>query len=129
MKGRQSAKLRRWAWPDPLYDTSVFLLRGEGADALVWMAKTFDATPSVGTFTGAKTIWVEHEQGCALVLWFPPWFHTNDGKYLSVLAHESFHAAEFVLRERGMTLTDSSDEAYAYYIAWMFRECYRRLSK
>lgn len=122
-------RLKRWAWPDPLYDTSVFLLKGDGADALAWMDKTFGDCANVGTFTGAKTLWIERDKGCAIVLWFPPWFHTKDATYLSVLAHESFHAAEFVLRERGMTLTDASDEAYAYYIAWMFRECHKRLSR
>ena len=123
-------RLRKWRWSDPLYDVTIVLLHGEPESALAWMNKTFGevTAENVGNFTGAKTMWIERSKGIALVLWFPRWFHTKDGTYLSVLAHESFHAAEFLLRERGLTLTDSSDEAYAYYIAWMFRECYRRLS-
>ena len=124
-------KLRRWHWPDPFYDVTVVLLKGRGEHALAWMNKQFgDVTPaSVGTFTGAKTMWVERDKGCAIVLWVPDWFSLKDRDCLAVLAHESFHAAEFVLRERGMTLTDASDEAYAYYIAWMFRECHKRLER
>lgn len=106
----------------------MFLLKGEGADAQKYLKKTFDEDYS-GEWMGAKTLFISHKQGCALVLWFPSWFSVKDATHLSVLAHESFHAAEVTLRERGMMLTDASDEAYAYYIAWMFRECYRRLSK
>lgn len=122
-------KLRVWKWADPVYDVSVVLLKGDGDQALAWLDRTFADVTDVGTFTGAKTLWIARERGCALALWFPTWFDPIDGAHLSVLAHESFHAAEFVMRERGMSLTDASDEAYAYYIAWMFRECHKRMSK
>lgn len=120
--------MKRWRWTDHLYDVSVFLLKGTGTDAQRWLKKTFNED-YVGEWMGAKTCFVSHKRGCALVLWFPVWFSVKNTTHLSVLAHESFHAAEFTLRERGMTLTDASDEAYAYYIAWMFRECHKRLSK
>ena len=126
----KAAKLKTFAWVDEVYDVRIVLLHGDGKAALAWMDKTFGDVSGreCGEFTGAKTVWIERDgKGCALALWFPAWWHVNDALYLSVLAHECFHAAEFVLRERGMTLTDASDEAYAYYIAWMFRECYRRL--
>ena len=125
------AAFRHWTWPDELYDVTVVLLHGDGALALAWMDKTFGDVSSreVGTFTGAKTVWIERDKGCALALWFPACWHTDDAVYLSVLAHECFHAAEFVLRERGMKLTDESDEAYGYYIAWMFRHVYSRTMK
>lgn len=121
-----AARMRVWKWPDSLYDVSVFLLRGTGDEAQRYLKQTFDEG-YVGEWTGAKTLFISKPRGCAIVLWFPVWWSRTDATHLSVLAHESFHAAEFVLRERGMTLTDASDEAYAYYIAWMFRECYRRM--
>lgn len=123
-------RLRTFSWSDALYDVSIVLLYGEWAPALAWMDKTYGnvTEQDVGGGHGAKTMWMRRDKGVALVLWFPRWFSTKDYTHLSVLAHESFHAAEFLLRERGMTLTDSSDEAYAYYIAWMFRECYKRLN-
>ncbi len=123
-------KLRRFSWTDELYDTTIVLMHGEWEPARAWMDKQFGSVSDkeVGHGTGAKTIWIERDKGVALILWFPRWWSRKNGTHLSVLAHECFHAAEFTLRERGMTLTDSSDEAYAYYIAWMFRNCYRRMS-
>jgi hypothetical protein len=128
---KRAKKLRIHTWPDELYDTTIVLLHGDGKEALAWMDKTFGDVSGreCGEFAGAKTVWIERDKGTALALWFPAWWHVNDGMYLSVLAHECFHAAEFVLRERGMQLTDASDEAYAYYIAWMFRNIYKRLAK
>lgn len=131
MKAKQAAaRLKHWRFGDPLYDVQIVLLHGPWKSALSWMNKTFSGVSEseVGTGTGAKTIWMEREVG-SLVLWFPAWFDTTSAYYLSVLAHESFHAAEFVLRARGFTLSDATDEAYAYYIAWMFRECHMRLSR
>ena len=121
------SRLRVHRWTDHLYDVTVFLLKGDSSAAQAWLKKTFDEDYS-GEWMGAKTAFISHKRGCALMLWFPSWFSLKNPTHLSVLAHESFHAAEFCLRERGMTLTDASDEAYAYYIAWTFRECYRRLS-
>lgn len=116
MKAKQAAaRLKHWRFGDPLYDVQIVLLHGPWKSALSWMNKTFSGVS-------------ESEVG-SLVLWFPAWFDTTSAYYLSVLAHESFHAAEFVLRARGFTLSDATDEAYAYYIAWMFRECHMRLSR
>ncbi len=122
--------LQSFKWSDHLYDVSVVLLWGDGRQALRWMDKTFENVSGgeCGEFTGAKTVWIERPKGCAIALWFPQWFHVNDAHYLGVLAHECFHAAEFVLGHRGMALTDASSEAYAYYIAWMFRNVYQKLT-
>lgn len=127
----RKGKLSRWSWSDELYDVTIVLMRGDGAEAFAWMDRQFGEVTeiAIGQFTGAKTIWIARPKGVALVLWFPSWFDVADGHHLGVLAHESFHAAEFLLRERGLTLTDSSDEAYAYYIAWIFRNVYKRLEE
>lgn len=41
---------------------------------------------------------------------------TNENKYktISTISHESLHAAIFILDNMGISLTDSSDEIYAY---------------
>jgi hypothetical protein len=36
------------------------------------------------------------------------------------LAHEIFHAVAFIMRDRGLRLSDDSDEAYAYLIEELF---------
>lgn len=43
------------------------------------------------------------------------------------LAHEIFHAVEFILERVGMKLTIDSDEAYAYLIGYITTEIYKHL--
>lgn len=121
-------RLQRWAWTDHVYDTTVFLIKGTGDQAKAWIKKTFDED-YVGEWTGAKTLFVSHKRGTALVLWFPPWWRADDALYLSVLAHETQHGSVFTLRNRGVEQHDASDEAFCYHQAWLFRECYKRLTQ
>ena len=44
-----------------------------------------------------------------------------------VLAHEIFHASEFVLERIGMRLTLDSDEAYAYLIGYLTEKIYEKI--
>jgi len=43
------------------------------------------------------------------------------------LAHEIFHAIDFVLRDVGMVLSEQSYEAYAYLIGYLTKEIYKKL--
>lgn len=43
------------------------------------------------------------------------------------LAHEVFHAVEFILERVGMKLTMKSDEAYAYLVGYITTEIFKRL--
>lgn len=43
-------------------------------------------------------------------------------KNVSELAHEALHAVHYDLKNKGMNLTDDSEEAYAYYIQQIIRE-------
>ena len=43
------------------------------------------------------------------------------------LAHEIFHAVDFIFRRIGMTLSEDSDEAYAYMIGYLTEEIYKKL--
>lgn len=48
------------------------------------------------------------------------WVYTLHGPgAINTLAHESFHATTAVLRNAGMRLTPSSEEAYAYLTGWI----------
>lgn len=51
----------------------------------------------------------------------------KDGDGFGTLAHEIFHAVEFVLRRVGLTLNSSSFEAYAYLIGYLTKEIYSKL--
>lgn len=124
-------KSRRWTWVDPVYDVRVFLLKCKGADAQKFIEKTFnDGEPlEQGEWSGAKTLFTTHEQGTALTIWVPEWWSAKRSHDLGVLAHETLHAALYVLRARHIELTESSEEAFAYYITWLYRNCHQRLAR
>lgn len=50
------------------------------------------------------------------VVWFRPTAQS------STIAHEAFHTTHSILSNAGLTLTDASEEAYAYHLAWVIRE-------
>ena len=121
-------KLRRWSWHDPVYDVRVFLLRGPGALALKWINRTFhEGEDYQGEFHGAKTIFVTGPRGTAVTIWVPWWWSVTNSRHLAVLAHETTHAAIYVLGERGVVLSKDSEEAFTYWQAWMFEQCHLRL--
>ena len=51
-------------------------------------------------------------------------FGNNPGP--GVIAHEVFHAVEFLFDKIGMKLTHKSDEAYAYLIQYVVEEIYEK---
>ncbi|MCK5604351.1 hypothetical protein KAR91_20850 [Candidatus Pacearchaeota archaeon] len=50
------------------------------------------------------------------------WHSDECSKDLSVAVHEAFHAAHNILQHKGMWLTDSSEEAYAYLLQQIVQE-------
>jgi len=48
------------------------------------------------------------------------WLDSNAKPH--VVAHEAFHAACWMLGESGVWLTNSSEEAYAYCLAWLIKQ-------
>jgi hypothetical protein len=126
---KKAARLRVWRFTDHVYDVSVFLLKGTGDDAIRWFAKQFEEPiDPTQQFTGAKTIFVDHARGTALVLWFPDWWDATSSHHLGVLAHEAQHGTFMTLTERGCQWTRKGDEAFNYHTAWLFREAHRRLT-
>ncbi len=121
--------LRRWRWTDPLYGAATVLLRGTGEEAHHWLTATFGPITEfeVNAAMGGQTSWIVRPAGGILVLWFPE-FSARNVAHLSMLSHEAFHATCFVLEDRGLTLSESSEEAYAYYLGWIVSECLKRLT-
>lgn len=44
------------------------------------------------------------------------------------LAHEIFHTADLIIRKAGASLSDDSDEVWAYQIDWLTRKIYESYS-
>jgi len=73
--------------------------------------KAPDKGPSVkGTFEVYKKdgIWIS-------VIWL-------SNHSFELLAHECFHAVHWCLQDRGLNLTDASEEAYAYFLQALIKE-------
>lgn len=49
-------------------------------------------------------------------------------KQYGTLAHEIFHAVDFIFRRIGMTLSEDSDESYAYMIGYLTEEIYKKIN-
>lgn len=47
----------------------------------------------------------------------------RDPYHISILVHECLHATHFFLDRRGLTMTDDTDEAYAYLLDSLTRRC------
>lgn len=118
----------QWLWFEPIYRFNVALLCCPADQAVGRMKRVLpedvasqidpirDLARCGGRFIGAK-----HEtSGLIAVFWF------NPGADLAVIAHEVLHAAYWVLKEKGLTLDDSSEEAYAYFTEWLVREIVKR---
>lgn len=59
----------------------------------------------------------------AFILWLAKYPRTSE--QFGYLAHEIFHVADIMLRSAGLTLSDDSDEAWAYHIHWITRNIYK----
>lgn len=57
---------------------------------------------------------------------FAIWFDTEDFGF-GVLAHEAFHLVCSILRTKGMSLSEASEEGFAYYMEFWARQIAERL--
>lgn len=128
MKTR-SDRLRRWQWVDPIYDMSVFLLRGPGEPARRWINRRITDEDYQGTFAQGKMVFYSGPRGTALIIWLPSNWTPKTSACLATLAHECVHGAVAVLQHRGLKLSDESEEAFSYYVGWLFRGCHERLTR
>lgn len=123
--------LKTWRWTDPVYDVDIYLLHGPAEKAEAWFQRMFNAGPEqIGDFRGAKTVFtVNSQRGDAVIFWYPEWFLRRDRskRHPATIAHESLHGALNVLQDRGVEVNDGSDEAFAYYLTWLYHEQWKRL--
>jgi hypothetical protein len=121
-----------FAWFCPLYTVSYVLLRCDVEEIPALLATEI---PDEETRTeilkhcniplGVAARFIRTNSiryGAVVAFWLDP---RKAG--LPVLAHELFHAVADVLDSRGLILSDTTDEAYCYYMEWLMRESLRRL--
>lgn len=129
----------QWWWWDPIYRVNLVLLScpareaqrrlfelrdAEGFHAdfrdvldVVWRDGLEGKIDGIaGRFSGIK----RHGLAVALV-WVPPDVH------VSTAVHELLHMTAWVLTRAGIEFSDTSEEAFAYYIGWLTHEVFGRL--
>lgn len=115
---------------DPIYGRTVNLFHGplsepqsfftkNGSD---WNLKEFKDANGVSLFDNT----LPHP---LIAIWLPPRFKATSIDSQATLAHECLHITHYVLDYAGMHLTESSSEAFTYYMGWLYRECMLRLSR
>lgn len=57
------------------------------------------------------------------------WLKDFSVKNIDYLLHESVHAANVLLDYKGVAITYKNDEAQAYLIQWVFKNCYSKFGK
>ena len=112
---------------DPIYRMCATIIQCDRSEFESFAKKTlsedaFYAMKEHGSFnlndtTRARTTYI-HGGFC---LWFP-W-----NVRLTTVIHECLHLVAIVLRERGLALTCDSEEAYTYYMEWVFEAIEKRI--
>ena len=108
-----------------LYPFNVAVFFGhEEKDVKRWLARRYDTNREedeiLQMYGKGKTVMLE---GGQTILWMP--FIPNKGD--QYLAHEIFHAVQFLFDRIGITLSRDSDEAYAYAIQYLTNEINKKL--
>lgn len=64
-----------------------------------------------------------------VIIWLPETFVLEDPYWISVLAHEIFHATEFTLDVAGIKYSiEYSNEAYAYQLQYLFKQAVEKMA-
>lgn len=102
---------------DTIYRNDVYFIHDEKDDFIKKYLKKkadYDATEIIKKSAGFYVAIGEpiHEYYIVITKYADNWIGT--------LVHECLHATSKVLRERGIDLTEETEEAYTYYIQWLF---------
>lgn len=102
---------------DHFYRIRIHFLFNEEFNTVYCYLKKYDCPASEEEL---KKCW---DKSAAFIIWCD--FQNiaisiNEEFTLSILAHEVFHLCFEILNEKGLQLTDASDEAYAHYFEWIY---------
>lgn len=108
-------KTFKYIWV-PSYQANVWWFRGTHKQyaALIWKEFKREASEISPTVNGGVGEYLSKGQ-TVHVIWL------KNSKF-HILAHECFHAAYHILRDRGVYLTDGSEESFAYLMDFLIQE-------
>lgn len=112
-----------------LYKADVMVVVGDIEGAIEWLE---DKNVSERDIEAIKNH--SNDQGNVLLLSNNAiYLHVRDREktnfWTSVLVHEVFHAASFLLKSKGIELDESSEEAYAYLIEFIYYKIVEQLDE
>ncbi len=119
---KKKRTLREIFIPVNVYDSQVIVLIGHTKEeVLKWIDKNVEddvkesakGIVDVQSYTRARTACLH---GGGSIIWI-----IKENK--PVLIHELFHSTAYMLREKGIPLTQESEEAYAYLLGYLTQSC------
>ena len=118
-------------WTDPIYRIEISIIVCDLDELRAYMHRRFPDFNHDGSFERVslgKSIKLISNLGWTdYAIWLPQWSE-SDGD-ISALLHESLHVTADALRQKGLTLSEASEEAYTYYQEYIFRTCLQHLRK
>lgn len=110
---------------EPIYRAEIVVCIGSLVDFKQWVVErtggTVDESDMHWAMSNAKTVEYSNDRTGvrAWYLWFPAWPTRPSDEHFRSLTHEAFHLTYQVFAHRRLPLTDSSQEAYAYYLEFL----------
>lgn len=118
---------------DEVYQVDIFIVQGQWKDVSRWMEEEFaiNVTDRSTQARGRCCFIIPGDASKrgsqALVLWFQPHVDITRVYDQGTVAHECFHGQQYLLRERGLRISEASEEAFAYYATWLYRKVAAKL--
>lgn len=112
-----------------LYKVDVMVVGGDIEGAIEWLSNKNVTDSDIESIKSNS-----NDQGNVLLLSNNAiYLHVMDREktnfWTSVLVHEVFHAASFLLKSKGIELDESSEEAYAYLIEFIYYKIMEQLDE
>jgi len=101
----------------PLYGNKVWVSKGVSKEDFLKAVRMIDGDDLTTMLKYGDAITITIDYANEPVIWV--WFGSSS---LSDIVHEITHISHEIMRSVGMTLTDSSEEAYAYLNDFLFNK-------
>lgn len=108
---------------DELYGVTFHLFENKNSNFIKrFISNEYDTEFPLDTDTlDGCCVELSADKGYAIIIVLSGRFD-NSSHAVSTLAHECYHAVEFVLRDRGVASNKSTSEAWAYYLSYLMEK-------
>lgn len=128
---RKTTKCASFFMHNPTWQSDIVVVIGHDKPAALKCIKKWfpdfsseDQLPVLGE-PGCPTARTLSTGGHQHVVWFK--YYPEKIYDYGTIVHELFHVVDVTLRYKGVTLSDDSDESYAYFMQWIYMEFLSKL--